>query len=387
MQSTQSVTRRRRAALALVLAASASGALVACNFIVDAGSYSVGGSSGDASSVDTGTIAVDSSTVDTGTVVDSGMPADTASPVDTGAVKEAGVVCGQSLPTTSSTFSQLVSACALSVACSPAGFNVNMSQCITEDFLHATPALTCLTSITDCNGFEACMGSRVPTTAQCPSMATAPSCNDAGVGINCGGSLYIPIALDCPVLGGTCATYTTDAGTAADCKVVSSCSPSDPDNQLCQGNDLYSCINGAGYGQNCGSEQTCIVDPNNGPSCYFHTATCSYTGADTYTCNGNTVDWCTSINNAGAQFPFNCSTAGLICNDNSDGQGNAGCLAPGCSSDDFNNCTEACNGSSATVCVGGASYTFDCTTIGAAGTFSTCSMFADSNGNPYAACQ
>jgi hypothetical protein len=378
----QSSTSRRRAALALALAASTSGALVACNFIVDAGSYSVGNSSGDASTVDTGTIAVD-----TGAVVDSGTPGDTGSPVDSGPPKEAGAVCGQGLPTTSA-FTQLVSACALAQGCAPGGFNVTMSDCITEDFLHSTPALGCLTTITDCNGFSTCMGSRIPTTAQCPTAATAPFCTDAGVGVNCGGSLYQPLAINCPVLGGTCGVYTTDAGSAADCKVVSSCSqPTDINTTYCQSNDLYSCIDGVGYGQNCGSNQMCIADPNNGTTCYFDTGTCTYTGADTYTCNGNTVDWCTSINGNGAQFPLDCSTAGLTCNGNSDGFGNAGCLAPGCTADDVANCTESCSGSSATVCVGGAPYTFDCKTIGASGTFTTCSLLADSQGNPYAACR
>jgi hypothetical protein len=385
----------RRAALALVLAASASGALVACNFLVDAGSYSVGNSSGDASTGgDTGTGTVDSSTgdsgtADTGTGGDSGA-ADTGSPGgDSGPPGEAGAVCGQGLPTSTTPFTQLLNACALAVACSPGGFNVNMSTCMSEDFVHATPALFCLTTIIDCAGFEACMGSRVPTTAQCPSTTTAPYCNDAGTAINCGGDQYIAITLDCQVLGGTCAVFDADAGTsaAADCKVLSSCSPSDPSTQLCQGNDLYTCINGAGYGQNCGPSQKCYVDPTSGPSCYFDTGTCAYTGSDTYTCNGNDVEWCTSVNSAGAQFPFHCSTAGLQCNSNSDGQGNAGCLAPGCTASDVTNCAEACSGSNATVCIGGAPYTFDCKTIGATGTFTTCTMFSDSVGNPYAACQ
>ena len=106
----------------------------------------------------------------------------------------------------------------------------------------------------------------------------------------------------------------------------------------------------------------------NGTSCYFNTGTCAYSGVDTYACNGNTVDWCTSINGNGAQFPLNCATAGLGCVSNADQMGNAGCIAPGCTATDVSNCTEACSGSSATVCLGGAAYTFDCKTVGAAGT-------------------
>jgi hypothetical protein len=142
-----------------------------------------------------------------------------------------------------------------------------------------------------------------------------------------------------------------------------------------------------GYGQSCGADQTCYDDPTNGTSCYFNSSACVYSGVDTYVCNGNVVDWCTSIDNNGALFPLDCSTAGLSCNSNSDGNGNAGCLAPGCTASDVSNCTESCSGSMATVCVGGAPYTFDCRSIGDTGTFSSCSVLSDTSGNQYAACQ
>jgi hypothetical protein len=384
---------KRRTILAVALGAS--GALAACNFIVDAGSYSVGNTGGSdastdgTSTLDTGVAPGDSSSlVDSPAVSDSGVAVDTGSVVDTGAPPGDGAVtCGQGLPTTSPSFTKLVNACALAVGCSPGGFEVNMSNCITEDFVDAVPALGCLDSITSCAGFEACRGAAVPSKTECPTAQTAPHCTDAGVGVNCGGSLYIPIDLDCPALGGTCAVYATDAGTAADCKVVSSCTMTNPSNQFCKSNNLYSCIDGVGYGQSCGADQTCYEDPTNGTSCYFNSSACVYSGVDTYVCNGNVVDWCTSIDNNGALFPFDCSTAGLSCNSNSDGNGNAGCLAPGCTASDVSNCTESCSGSKATVCVGGAPYTFDCTTIGATGTFTTCSVLTDTNQNQYAACQ
>jgi hypothetical protein len=382
------MTSRRRAALALALAASSSGALVACNFIVDAGSYSVGNSSGDASSVDTGVIAVDSSVIDTGTVVDSGTPGDTGSPAaDSGPAKEAGAVCGQGLPTTSSTFQQLVTTCALAASCDP-NFDTTMGYCITNDYLHSVPSLSCLLTITDCNGYQQCRGTRQPTLTQCPTTSTPSYCNDAGIGINCGAGGGFVGTQDCNVLGGTCGVYTTDAGAGAACKVVSSCPGSDPSTGLCSsGNDLYACINGVGYGQSCGSSETCINDGVDTTGCYYNLPGCSYQGIDTYTCSGNTVQLCTEVNNNGVLYPYNCSTAGQTCAADSDGMGNAGCLAPGCTSDDYNNCTESCSGSMATVCVGGAPYTFDCAKIGTAGTFTGCTTIDDGTDPVYASCQ
>jgi hypothetical protein len=381
-----------RSRMVFAVAVGSTAALAACNFLVDAGDYKVGGGSdasssdssmaaadsgmtmvGDSGSVDTGASDVVSAT-DTGTTVtDTGTPAMDSGPP----------TCGSGLPTTSPAFQNIVKSCAVAEACAPGGFILDMSDCITEDFLHSVPEFSCLLGISSCAQYEACQGGGIPTTAQCPSTHQAPFCTDAGVGINCGGSLYNAIALDCAVLGGTCTVYSTDAGSAADCKVLSSCSKPDPTTEYCSGNDLYECIGGAGYGQTCGSNATCIADPSNGTTCYFNTGSCNYSGIDTYTCNGNTVDWCTEVNNAGELFPFNCSTAGLTCNGNSDGQGNAGCLAPGCTANDLANCTESCSGSMASVCVGGAPYTFDCSAIG----FTTCATLSDSNGNSYVACQ
>jgi hypothetical protein len=387
----------KRNRLLIALAVSSAGALAACNFIVDAGDYKVGGggSGSDASSPgDSSMMGVDSGSLDTSMpmadspINDSGTSGgDTGTPVnDTGSPMEAAVTCGSGLPTTSAAFQNIVKSCAMAVGCAPGGFIVDMSDCISEDFLHSINEFSCLLGITTCAQYESCQGAANPTTTQCPTTHQAPFCTDAGVGINCGGSLYTSIALDCNVLGGTCAVYNTDAGSAADCKVVSSCSQTDPSQQYCSasGNNLYSCIDGAGYGQNCGANSTCIVDPTNGPDCYFNTTSCNYTGVDTYTCNGNTVDYCTEVDNVGELFPFNCSTAGLTCNSNSDDNGNAGCLAPGCTPNDLLDCTESCSGTMANVCVGGAQYSIDCSTIGP---FTTCATLTDSGGNSYIACQ
>lgn len=383
----RSIPRRRGAALAIALAASASGALVACNFIVDAGSYSVGNSAGsDASTdgsspIDTGTTPVDSSAVDSGT------PGDTGSVVDTGVAADGPVVCGQGLPTTSASFKQLLTTCVLAASCNPVTFSATISYCMSNDFLHSASTLSCLTTATDCDTVQSCLGSRVPTLTQCPSDTTPAYCTDAGIGVNCGANGGLVSTYDCKVLGGTCGLYTTDAGTGAGCKLFSGCTETDPSQSYCSSNELYSCYGNQAFGQSCGSTQTCIEDPFNGTGCYFNAPACNYQGIDSYTCSGNTVVLCTEENDNGVQFSYGCAAAGLSCNGNIDGMGNAGCLAPGCTGSDVTNCAETCSGLMATVCVGGAPFTFDCAQIGTPGTFTGCTTTDDGTGFVYATCQ
>jgi hypothetical protein len=384
------MSARRRAILGLALVIGTAVALAACNFIVDSGDYSVGGSGADAS-VDTGMQVDTGAQGDTGTAVmdsssDSLQPAtDTGTPVDAGPP-----VCGQGLPTTNAAFQTLVSSCAVALSCDPVDFPYTISQCITNDYLHSAAELLCLVGITNCNGLQTCWGFRATTPAECPTASTPSYCNDAGVGINCAGSANPNITQDCKVLGGTCEVYLSDAGSGAGagCKVLSSCAePSDPTTQYCSSNDLYACVGGQGFGQSCGASQTCVEDPLNGTGCYFNASGCNYQGMDVFTCNGNTLDLCTEVNASGALFTYNCASAGLACVADSDGMGDPGCLAPGCTPDDANNCAESCTGTMATVCVGGAPYAFDCAAIGAPGTFSSCQSTTDGTGQSYVYCQ
>jgi hypothetical protein len=384
------VSTRRRAFVGLSLFVGATGA-AACNFLVDAGDYSVGTASTDAS-VDTGIPGSDTGAPGDSGSADTFQPGtDTGAPGDSGPPKEGGAVCGQ-LPTTNATFQQLVSSCTIALSCDPVDFADTISECVTNDFLHSATELMCLVGITSCAGFQSCLGFAQPTAAQCPASTTPSYCNDAGVGINCGLGGGQALTQDCNVLGGTCEVYGADAGSGAmaGCKVLSSCSePSNPTDQYCSSNDLYACVGGQGYGQNCGANQTCAEDPLNGTGCYFTAPSCNYQGSDVYTCSGSTLDLCTQGegSNNGAQFTYDCASAGLACVADSDGMGDPGCLAPGCTPADANNCAESCSGSMATVCVGGAPYTFDCASIGATGTFSTCQSIMDGTGQAYVYCQ
>ena len=138
-----------------------------------------------------------------------------------------------------------------------------------------------------------------------------------------------------------------------------------------------------GLRPNCGSGSTCAVDTFNGTYCYANGGSCSYGGSDTWSCIGDQAVDCTGYNTTGTQFSYNCSTAGTTCVDNADPFGDSLCLAPGCTFNDEQNCSESCNGSRATVCVGGAPYTFDCAHIGS---FTGCELLTDGLGNPYAVC-
>jgi hypothetical protein len=333
----------RAGALTLALSAGvAAGAAGGCNVVIGADGYKVG--------------TVDAATTD--------APQSDAPGLEAGA-------CGSGLPTSSPAFQTAVTTCVLAASCDPFLFQTTISECISEDYLNSIGSQKCLTSIADCTGYAGCTGQQIPTVGagmQCASSTMDAYCSGT-TAINCGNdSSQGTFALKCSVAGGTCGTYPDPmgTGTVAGCLVEPTCTEVDS-NQHCDttNNVLYTCVNGMGYGQTCDTlNATCKEDPVNGTSCYFNGATCSTPG---HTCNSmNQVKWCTS---GGVIFTFNCGTAGLTCTPDTLG-GTADCVAPGCTVDDYNNCTETCAGDGHTMnlCVGGAPYTFDCKTLG----FKTC---------------
>jgi hypothetical protein len=391
-------TRTRSTAAVVVALASVGVTLAACNFIVDAGDYKVGNVGGGSDGSTGGMDAPPG--LDTGSPGDSTAPMPEGSTSDTGTATDTGttgnpdgpVGCGSAPWPTTSAFQSLVEACALAESCTPGGFNFTLSDCIQNDALHAIPIFGCLVGATSCAQVQACTGNNLATAAECPSISTPAFCNDAGAAVNCNSNYYAAGIRDCKVLGGTCGVYTVDGGLPiADCNLGVACSdPTDPNASYCtsMGNDWYSCINGKAYGQNCGPNATCVADPVNGTTCYFKNPSCNYGGSDTYTCGANnTVDLCTQSDlnaTGGGLIPFNCSSAGLTCADNADGQGTAECLAPGCTGNDVANCSEQCSGTMAKVCLGGAPYEIDCSKIPG---FTTCASLTDGAGNSYIACQ
>lgn len=341
--------RRARSLVALALAGAALGGAIitGCNLILDTSAYTVG--------------TVDGSSADVMSFPDAGSEASTCGPA--------------SLPATSTTFQNIVTSCVLAVSCDPFYFQTTISECISEIYLQSvsSTAVSCLASISSCADYEGCAKQSIPTTAQCASTSMAAYCDATGNAINCGADSNIFVK-NCVARGQTCATYndgtaTGAAGTVADCVVPGTCTTAQEDgNQHCDtNNNIFTCVNGSKYGENCnlinGTCQEDTTTPSN-TSCYFNGTACPTAG---YTCesNGN-AQWCTGT----VLFKFNCSVAGLTCALDDD-SGTADCLAPGCGTSDYANCVESCaaDGHTANVCIGGAQVPLDCRNYGS---FKTC---------------
>ncbi len=410
------------AAVALALIANA-GALANCNFLVGVGDYSVSAAGGGdetggqpeaggglpeesgsgpeeagdtADEDDANDAAVDVRTespadaardaADGGGQTDARYAADVLVVSDDGgdAAKEANdasfeaampPLCGQGLPTGQSDFQKLVSTCVLAVSCDPEFFDVSISQCVSYDYLEATAALVCLSTIQDCAGFYGCTGRRYPTTTECPAGASSVTCDPLdNLAIDCNAG----IVKNCSKYGGTCGVYVDSTGSeAVGCEVLPTCTPGDGGDQ-CSGTDLYSCTaNGVGYGRDCTAVgATCQSVPVEGTSCYYDGPACTNAGAST--CGGGALTTCTAEN---TELHFDCTRAAGSCTVDNTGTGY--CLAPGCPV--ASTCGESCGADhhTITVCVGGAPYTVDCAQYPP---FTSCDHQLDSSGNPFAYC-
>jgi hypothetical protein len=341
------------AVAALFLPALGASLLSSCNLIVGAGDFAVA----------------------SGVVKDSGAPEGGGKNGEGGTTK-----CGQGLPTTPD-FKQLVTACVYAVSCDPENFNDNISRCITNDYLEAIPAHSCLSTITSCDLFYDCEGLRITTSDDCPDASSAATCetiNGDSVAVNCSSSTV----QDCTKFGGTCGTHSDeDGGTAedggtltiADCIVVPSCSNPTDGISHCEGNELYTCINGKGFGQSCSDiTATCGLE-DGGATCFYDLPPCKKEG---YSCSAaGALEFCTPEME---QVTYDCTKAGGTCA--IDNSGNGSCVSPGCPQSDPNTCDlddfESCgdDGVTLTVCVGGAPLNIDCSKLSG---FSGCDVTID----------
>ena len=277
-------------------------------------------------------------------------------------------VCGQGLPTTSD-FAKLVSSCVYVVSCDPYYFDMNISNCITYDYLESALSLSCLSRITSCNDFYTCQGWRYATDSECPATSMSASC----VGGNAVDCTAAPgIVTNCGQFGETCGTFT---GPGVGCIAPVSCTGTDS-TLSCSSNYLYSCTNGVAFGQNCSTIQATCETVSTNTNCYYNASSCS--NLNTYTCASNGLGWCSG---AGQSLNYNCARAGLSCATDTTGTGY--CVAPGCSIPPPSTCTESCIGHTLSVCVGGAPYNIDCTQYG----FTGCTSAMDSSNTTYAWCQ
>jgi len=299
-----------------------------------------------------------------------------ASPDNTTSEAE-GDACGRGLDA----LEGVATTCALAVSCAPGYFNVNISDCIANNFLRAYATFGCLTQITNCNGYFTCQGLRNATVAECPAGATGERCDpDAGNAIQCD----LGQVVNCERAAGTnvCATYTDDGGsTVAGCATNASCSGAGT-GLLCSGDrsTLYQCENGVAYGYNC-SVQDSTCETIGGAACYLNpssAATCTTPGSN---CNdAGAIIRCRSDL---VQVEYDCAGVGLSC---ANVDGSPACVAPGCAT---SSCPpESCDSDGKTmhVCVGGAPYAIDCTKVGNQG-FQGCAVLTEQGTNTvYAYC-
>ncbi len=332
--------QKRAGAIALAWTVTvAGGAITGCTVLLDAGSYKVG-------------------------------------PSDAG-TSDAGTCTPSMLPTNSTTFQNIVNSCILAVSCDPFYFQVTISTCISEVYLQSVPSPSdsCLSTVSNCADYAGCAKQSIPTLTQCPTTSKVAFCDSSGNAVNCGAdtnaSSYVK---NCTARGQTCTTYNDGSGIVADCLVPGTCTETDANQHCDTSNNLYTCVNGVKYGDSCNLlNGTCKEDtatPSN-TLCYFNGTSCTTPG---YTCEPDgTGRWCTSGN---VLFKFNCTAAGLTCALNS--SSTADCVAPGCTTSDYDNCTESCSsdGHTANLCVGGAQFPVDCKTYG----FKTCTDTMSTHG-------
>jgi hypothetical protein len=342
MKSALATQWRALAAFALGIA----GVLAGCNLVVDAGSYHVGSSSS--------------------------------------VTREAGP-CGSTPLPTSAAFQQIVNACVLAASCDPDLFTVTISQCVTNDYLHAYPSLACLTSITSCADYYLCQATSVATPSDCTDTSSdvdEGSCSSAGVATTCNYfSNNVNVISNCATLGGTCTVYDTDTSgdQAAGC-LIAACSDTDPNLHCIGTSQIYTCEDGGAYGQACPAASLCGTPGDAGSACYYQSGSCPTPGS---TCgSGQELSICSaspvSSGPTNEVVKFNCATSDLQCE--TDDAGSGQCVSPGC---EQSQCAEGCDTTTGviTLCVGGVTDTYNCVANG----FTSCDS-QTSNSLNYAYC-
>jgi hypothetical protein len=286
-------------------------------------------------------------------------PGDDGGGADTGPTP----TCGSTLLLGTQDFANLVRGCVYHFACSPTADNPNgvtssysIGTCIGEDDLGLFGATACEKAATDCADVVSCSGYGFATKTDCDG-GTSVHCN-GNVAVQCDPTnnpeTYPGTTIDCNRQGGGCKVFVdTDAGDTTaqvDCEIVPHCPELDQDTACSDGGAFYECLNGVGYGQQCSNFQT-HCDPSS-PGCYYNSPGCDPN--NTPLCSGGTAQYCYDDGNGGQLQALHCEHAGLACDDSS---GTGTCYAPGC---DPTACTESCNGSMLTTCVGGYPLAIDC---------------------------
>jgi hypothetical protein len=252
----------------------------------------------------------------------------------------------------------IVRSCILRNSCYPLLPDFTISDCVTYNYQNDLGAFSCTKTAQTCTDVQECLGSGFVDQATCDSGATLSFC-DQNQAINCAASSNdISYFRDCDILGGTCDLMVDGS---ANCRVVDSCVGTASGCGGLNNNFLYTCDGGKGFGFDCDAiVATCETTPDT--ACYYQASPCN---GDSIQCVGDTIDECSG----GNQRQYECGGVGLSCVE--DGT-NVDCLAPGCTTLDYVNCTENCFGSIMSLCYGGVPYTVDCQDYG----FDTCQVWA-----------
>lgn len=263
-----------------------------------------------------------------------------------------GVQCGSQLTPNK----DVVTSCVLRTSCLPAVFRTtSISMCISLNVQQAFLGSACTTRAASCSDIELCDGYGLTGAALCPPGQTGWSC-EGNIAVDCTDGYF----MSCDKFGGQC----TMSGSKAGCRVVSSCS--DANNTThCQGDTLYKCVNGQGFGAVCTNFGAKCEILGGQPNCYYAAPSC---GGTVTPCDGQVAQACVN----GQLLRSDCASVGLTCDAEKTG---TYCVAPGCKLSDVTACQESCNGSVMHLCYGGAPYTVDCTDYG----FSTCQELDDTS--------
>lgn len=267
------------------------------------------------------------------------------------------------------TDANLVRGCVLRLACDPLRPYYSMSDCVGYAYQLANPYEACTYGVESCADVEECLGRRRVDPDSCSELGWSCNGNEA---IRCRtDEAYV---LDCSTVGSTCSRPDGFPDTTlAPCVASDAPCETEAGAWHCEGNMLYTCVDGVRYGQDCSLlSGTCVESTPGQGTCIDSSTRCTNLGA--LTCNGNVLTFCST---SGIRAVLDCGTAGLRCEDD----GYVDCVAPGCTLDDVAACTEGCDGTVLRYCVGGSPQSVDCTDFG----FASCEQW-ESDGRTNARC-
>lgn len=274
----------------------------------------------------------------------------------------------------------VVRACALKVGCDPFEPSTTISFCVTLNLLSAFEGEACNLTATSCEDIDKCLGRGFASSADCPPGTVGWACDTASnravfcedPAVDSDGSSFYR---DCTRLGGSCVDVMAPGNVFAGCQVLPTCTGEDGLNH-CDGDTLYTCVGGAGYGTKCDLfSAKCEEDILGEGGCFYPLPLC--TGLEP-ACAGNVAQYCTDDLEL---FNYDCGAVGLTCIEDTVNGGGL-CAAPSCTDSDVYNCVESCDGTVLNYCYGGSKQALNCVDLG----FSGCQELQTSTGTDFATC-